>query len=331
MHLLTEDGEDRPILEREGSVDGFDLVDGKLLLIALYDMRLQELYAYAPGDDHLTRVSHFNDEALMDRYIAQPEPLRVQSEGLTIEGWVLKPIDFDPSKRYPGVLDVHGGPKTAYGPVFFHEMQLWASMGYFVFFCNPKGSDGGTNEFMDIRGHYGETDYRNLMDFTDAVCRAYPQLDPARLCVTGGSYGGFMTNWIIGHTDRFCCAASQRSIANWLSFHGASDIGNLFAADQTAANIYDSPDRLWAQSPLRYAANVRTPTLFIHGDEDYRCPLCEGLQMFAALLDRGVEARLCLFHGENHELSRAGQPKHRLRRLHEISTWFDLHAKPQEV
>lgn len=327
LHLLTKDGADRPILERDGSVDCFDVANGKALLVGFYGMRLQELYTYDPETDVLTQVSHFNDAALYGRYIAQPERLTVNSAGYEIEGWVLKPRDYDPGKRYPAVLDIHGGPKTAYGPVFFHEMQLWASEGYFVFFCNPKGSDGGTNEFMDIRGEYGKTDYVNLMDFTDAVLAAYPQIDPARVCETGGSYGGFMTNWIIGHTDRFCCVASQRSISNFLGFYGTSDIGVMFASDQAAADIYESPEKLWEQSPLAYAANVKTPTLFIHADEDYRCPLSQGLQMLASLLDRGVEARLCLFHGENHELSRAGQPKHRLRRLKEITDWFEAHAK----
>ena len=138
-----------------------------------------------------------------------------------------------------------------------------------------------------------------------------------------------MTNWIIGHTDRFCCCASQRSISNWLSFTGVSDIGNYFAPDQTGGDIYENPEKLWAQSPLKYAGNVKTPTLFIHSDEDYRCPLEQGLQMFSALIDRGVETRLCLFHGENHELSRSGKPKHRARRLEEITNWFEKYAKPE--
>ena len=236
---------------------------------------------------------------------------------------MLLPKDFDPEKRYPAVFDIHGGPKTVYGPVFYHEMQVWAGKGYFVFFCNPKGSDGRDNEFSDIFGDYGGTDYRNLMDFTDAVLEKYPQIDKKRVCETGGSYGGFMTNWIIGHTDRFCCAASQRSISNWLSFCGTSDIGVWFAPDQTRGDLYTDPGKLWEQSPLKYAGNVKTPTLFIHSDEDWRCPLEQGLQMYAALLDRGVEARMCLFHGENHELSRSGKPKHRIRRLEEITSWFD--------
>ena len=327
LHLLRPDGEDLPVFTAEGAMDCFDLAGDRLLCVGLYDMRLQELYTARLGDSALRRVSHFNDAALEGRYVAVPEPITVQSRGLEIGGWVLKPKDFDPSGQYPAVLDVHGGPKTVYGPVFYHEMQLWASMGYFVFFCNPMGSDGRDNKFMDIRGHYGDTDYQNLMDFTDAVLAKYPQIDPKRVCETGGSYGGFMTNWIIGHTDRFCCAASQRSIANWLGFYGMSDIGFYFAADQTDGDIYDSPERLWAQSPLKYAKQVKTPTLFIHSDEDYRCPMAEGLQMYAALVDRGVEARLCLFHGETHELSRSGKPRHRQRRLKEITDWFEQHAR----
>ena len=327
LHRLNPDGSDEPIFAQDGAIDCFDVDGDRFLFIGLFGMRPQELYEYSPATGNLRRVSHFNDAALEDRYVAQPERLTVRSRGYEIEGWVLKPKDYDPEKTYPGILDVHGGPKTVYGPVFYHEMQVWASMGYFVFFCNPKGSDGGTNEFMDIRGHYGDTDYVNLMDFTDAVLAAYPQIDRTRLCETGGSYGGFMTNWIIGHTDRFCCAAAQRSISNWISFYGVSDIGFYFAADQCGGNIYDDPEKLWSLSPLKYAKQVKTPTLFIHSDEDYRCPLEQGLQMYAALVDRGVEARLCLFHGENHELSRSGKPLHRLRRLQEITDWFEKHVR----
>ena len=327
LHRMDADGADTPLITKPGSIDAFDVCGDEALLIALYDMRLQELYRADLRTGEVVRISRFNDDALAGRYVAQPEPIKIQSAGASIGGWVLRPKDFDPQKRYPAVFDIHGGPKTVYGPVFYHEMQLWAGMGYFVFFCNPTGSDGRGNTFADIRGKYGTVDYQNLMDFADAVLAAYPQIDPKRVCETGGSYGGFMTNWIIGHTDRFCCAASQRSISNWLSFRGTSDIGFYFADDQNSADLYDSPELLWARSPLRYAKNVVTPTLFIHSDEDYRCPLEQGLQMYAALVDRGVEARICVFHGENHELSRSGKPKHRLRRLREITDWFEAHSR----
>ena len=332
-HLYCIDalGQSRPVVTRDGSIDCVTVspTEEKALMVAMHDGRLQELWQADLKTGKVKRLSHFNDAALRGKYIAPFRALSVESEGLTIGGWVLPPKDFDPKKTYPAVFDIHGGPKTVYGPVFYHEMQLWAGMGYFVFFCNPKGSDGRDNAFLDIFGHYGETDYRNLMDFTDAVLRAYPQIDPKRVCLTGGSYGGFMTNWIIGHTDRFCCAASQRSISNWLSFYGVSDIGYFFAPDQCHGDVFTPEGReaLLRQSPLCYAGNVTTPTLFIHSDEDYRCPMAEGIQMYTALADRGVPTRLCLFHGENHELSRSGKPAHRVRRLQEITDWFGKYSR----
>ncbi|MDD6678307.1 MAG: S9 family peptidase [Firmicutes bacterium] len=329
LYRLDPDGTSTPVLEKEGSIDciSVDESTGAVLMAAMFDQKLQELYLLEPATGEVTRQTFLNEDCLKDKYVAAPRRMVIRSCGLDIEGWVLEPKDYDSGKRYPGVLDIHGGPKTVYGSVFYHEMQLWANRGYFVFFCNPMGSDGRGNDFMDIRGAYGRTDYQNIMDFTDAVLKAYPQIDPARVAVTGGSYGGFMTNWIIGHTDRFACAASQRSISNWLSFYGASDIGYLFAEDQCGGNVFDSPEKMWEHSPLRYAGNVKTPTLFIHSDEDYRCPMAEGLQMYTALVHRGIPARLCCFHGENHELSRSGKPQHRVRRLQEITDWIEKYTK----
>jgi len=250
----------------------------------------------------------------------------VDSKGVRVDGWVLLPQDFDPAKTYPAVFDIHGGPKTVYGPIFYHEMQYWANEGWIVFFCNPTGSDGRGNAFADIRGKYGTIDYENLMDFCDGVLDAYPQIDRSRVAVTGGSYGGFMSNWILGHTDRFACIGTQRSISNWISFSGTSDIGPYFGSDQMAADLTDV-NKLWFHSPLAYAQNAKTPTLFIHSDEDYRCPLSEGMQLFTALVQKGVPARMCVFHGENHELSRGGKPLHRARRLKELTDWFTTYTK----
>ncbi|MDY3025799.1 MAG: prolyl oligopeptidase family serine peptidase, partial [Candidatus Faecivicinus sp.] len=136
-----------------------------------------------------------------------------------------------------------------------------------------------------------------------------------------------MTNWIIGHTDRFCCAATQRSISNWVSFYGTSDIGILFGEYQTDATVFDDPEKMWEQSPLKYAKNFVTPTLIIHSDCDYRCPISEGFQLYTALKERGVDSRMVIFKGENHDLSRTGKPLHRVRRLEEISKWFEKYAK----
>ena len=263
-----------------------------------------------------------------------PQYIATEREnGLVLDGWVLLPPETDGRSgggeraSLPGILNIHGGPKTVYSDVFFHEMQVWAHAGYAVFFCNPRGGDGRGNAFSDIRGQYGGIDYEDLMAFTDNVLSTFPVIDASRLGVTGGSYGGFMTNWIVGHTNRFAAAASQRSISNWTSMWGTTDIGYYFATDQTAAHPVTDQQKMWAQSPLAYADKVETPILFIHSDEDYRCWVPEAYQMFTAVKERGVDSRLCVFHGENHELSRSGTPRLRLRRLEEIQAWFDTYLQ----
>ena len=321
-HLFRlKDGTITQITDWSGSVDAFDVYGDRILCTALKDMRGQELY-----DGKGRRLSRFNDAVLRGKYVARPEYLEVPRGDYAVHGFVLKPMDYDPEKKYPVILDVHGGPKTVYGPVFCHEMQYWAGKGYFVIFCNPTGSDG-RGPFMDIRGRYGTVDFEDIMAFCDAALEAWPAMDANEMFEAGGSYGGFMTNWIIGHTDRFRACASQRSISDWFSFWGVSDIGVAFTEDQCAANPWTDREKLWEQSPLKYADRVRTPTLFIHSFEDYRCPIDQGYQMFTALVARGVESKIVCFRGENHELSRSGKPSHRLKRLQEITGWFDSHRK----
>ena len=317
-----EGGKITPVTDQEGSVDGFDISKtGEILTVALYGMRPQEIYDAAGK-----QLSHFNQKALAGKYVAQPEILNFETAGHEVHGFVLKPFGFEKGKKYPAVLDIHGGPKTVYGPVFYHEMQYWASLGYFVIFCNPTGSDG-RGSFMDIREKYGTVDYEDIMAFCDAALAAYPEMDEDNFFETGGSYGGFMTNWIIGHTDGFRACAPQRSISNWFSMCGVSDIGYDFTQDQTGGNIWTAPELMWRQSPLKYARACKTPTLFIHSFEDYRCPIDQGYQMFSALLRNGVESKMVCFKGENHELSRSGKPKHRIKRLNEITQWFEKHRQ----
>ena len=284
------------------------------------------MYIGPDGSENV--LTEFNSGICEEYEYSAPEALNfVNSEGREIAGWVIRPAGFEPGKKYPAILDIHGGPKTVYGSCYFHEMQLWASRGFAVMFCNPTGGDGGGDEFADIRGQYGRQDFADLMQFVDTALKRCDFIDAERLGVTGGSYGGFMTNWIIGHTGRFKCAASQRSIANWTSFHNTSDIGWYFAEDQVGGSPWNGLEKIWAQSPLKYADRVTTPTLFLHSDEDYRCPLSEGLQMFYAVREHGVESRLCIFHGENHELSRSGKPENRIRRLREITEWMEHYLK----
>lgn len=250
-----------------------------------------------------------------------------ESNGDKLRGYVLLPTDFDPDKKYPTLLSVHGGPKTEFSDIFHHEHQVFANDGYIIIYTNPHGASGNGVEFSDIRGKYGHIDYEDLMNFTDEAIKRYPQIDTENMGVYGGSYGGFMTNWIISHTDRFKAANAQRCISNWISFYGVSDIGYYFATDQTDADPWDSLDQMWELSPLKHAKNVKTPTLFIHSDEDHRCPLEQALQMYTRIKLNGVESKMYIFHGENHELSRSGKPKGRIKRLTEIKSWFDGHLK----
>lgn len=324
LNTLDINGEERVLTKANGSVDTYAIAGDDIYFIGLRGLRLQELYLLK--DEEEIQLTKFNENIIESKKLSIPEKFDIVNDGIEIEGWVLKPTDYEEGKEYPAILDINGGPKTVYGDVFYHEMQVWANMGYFVFFCNPRGGDGRGNEFADIRGKYGIVDYDDLMKFTDEVLKAYP-IDRSRVGVTGGSYGGFMTNWIIGHTDRFACAASQRSIANWFSKFGTTDIGYYFNVDQNASSPWENPEKLWWHSPMKYADKVKTPTLFIHSEEDYRCWLTEGIQMFTSLKYHGVPARLCMFRGENHELSRSGKPRHRVKRLEEMTNWFELYLK----
>lgn len=326
INRIDINGNMEKITSGKGSADGISVYGENILFIGMKSSKLQELFK--KEKDTEKQITEFNEWIQTERKISVPEKISVETEpGVIIEGWIIKPADFDENKKYPAILDIHGGPKTVYGTVFFNEMQYWASEGYAVFFCNPRGSDGRGNEFADIRGKYGTIDYEDIMKFTDEVLKSCNFIDAERIGVTGGSYGGFMTNWIIGHTHRFKAAASQRSISNWISKFCTTDIGYFFVEDQNSATPWNNQEKLWEHSPLKYADKVKTPTLFLHSEEDYRCWIAEGIQMFTALKLHGIESRLCMFRGENHELSRSGKPKHKLRRLKEITDWFDKYLK----
>ena len=301
-----------------------------VFLIGMQQDGTQELYRRKDGK--LEKLSSFNKEYMDAHETARSEHFTFcDREGTEIDGFVLYPPEFDPEKTYPAILSVHGGPRSAYGQGFFHEFQYWAGLGYIVFFCNPPGSSGKGDAFADILGDkFGVRDYNAVMDFTDEVLKRVPQIDPKRVAMTGGSYGGFMANWIIGHTDRFAAVASCRSISNYVSKLLSTDIGFYHNLSQMGCDPWSDPKKLWEHSPLAYADKVKTPTLFIQSDQDYRCWMGDAVQMLQALLMHGVPARMCLFHGENHELSRSGKPKHRIRRIREITEWFDKYLGREE-
>ena len=269
--------------------------------------RLPEIYRWRDGQ--VTQLSHQNDE-LYDTYsFSVPEPLCVEDGSDKVYGWVMKPVEYEPGKKYPGILNIHGGPHGCYNDIFTCEHQRWANEGYFVFFCNPRGSTTYGVDFMNVTGRLGEEDFHNVMAFTDAVLEAYPDLDPERLAITGQSYGGFMTSWAVGHTDRFKAAAARMSPINWISMHGTS-VERWYGDRVVAATPWTDLDALWRQSPLRYADRVTTPTLFIQHEKDQYCPLEQAQQMFVALLERGVDTRLMVNRGCGHGGRRVSQLLH---------------------
>ncbi len=291
-----------------------------------------EIYYLSMGRGSLSELKKKgSDKTLIENKVESKvsniETFKFKSNGDSLTGFILLPSKFDENKKYPTLLSVHGGPKTEFGDIFHHEHQVFANDGYIVIYTNPHGSSGNGVKFSDIRGKYGDTDYKDLMTFVDTAIEKYPQIDTENMGVYGGSYGGFMTNWTIGHTDRFKAACAQRSISNWTSFYGVSDIGYYFGSDQTDANPWENLDKMWEESPIKYADKAKTPTLFIHSDEDYRCPLEQGLQMYTKLKLNGIDTKMYVFHGENHELSRSGKPHARIKRLKEIKKWFNGYLK----
>ncbi|TSA87306.1 S9 family peptidase [Deinococcus detaillensis] len=259
-----------------------------------------------------------------DFALSTPKRIAFTNELGEGEGWVLMPAG---TQSAPALLNIHGGPHTAYGHGFMHEFQLMAARGYAVCYSNPRGSVGyGQAWTSDIFGRWGGIDAEDVLNFFDR-CLAELPLDSSRTAVMGGSYGGFMTNWLTSHTPRFQAAVTDRCICNLISFGGTSDIGMRFWDDELGGNFHRSADtdKLWAMSPLKYVEEVKTPTLIIHSVLDHRCPIEQAEQWFTALRLQGVETRFVRFPEENHELSRSGRPDRRAVRLEEYLAWLDRH------
>ncbi len=254
--------------------------------------------------------------------VSEPERFWFKSvKDWEIQGWYVPPVDT--ASDHPAILYIHGGPQVSYGESFFHEMQALAAQGYGVIMLNPRGGSGYGQDFVaSILNNYGDEDYQDLMNGLEYVLGQHPEINKEALYVAGGSYGGFMTNWIVTHTNRFRAAVTQRSISNWLSFYGASDIGPAFVEFQLGRDLSQA-DELWQMSPLAHAENAKTPLLVIHGEQDLRCPLEQGQQMYIAMKKQRVETRFVTFPDSSHGLSREGLPNLRIERLQEIMDWFE--------
>lgn len=266
-----------------------------------------------------------NAELLTGLTISHPERFTAQAEGgPPVDAWIVKPLGFRDGETFPAVVNIHGGPALMYTSGFFFEFQVLAAQGYAVVYGNPRGSHGYGEDFCRaIKYVWGGVDYDDVMAITDAALRQYPWIDPNKLGVAGGSYGGFLTNWIVGHTDRFAAAVTGRSIADWRSAIGSGDLGTF-----RFKRVHDVPfweDNSWyeQQSPITYVANVRTPILIEHQQEDHRCTIDQAYMWYSAIkyLNQ-APTRMVIYPGEAHGMSRTGKPWHRVHRLQEVTAWF---------
>jgi dipeptidyl aminopeptidase/acylaminoacyl peptidase len=315
-------------------ISGFsaDASAGRVALIATTHTRPAEIATLDLPKAGEPRLLTDHNRAYCESYqIGEPEELWVETApGVKVQGWILKPFGFESGKKYPAVLEIHGGPHMMYGHAFFHEMQLLAARGNVVIWMNPQGSQGYGEAFTKaIWKDWGGPDYVDLMKVTDHLV-SLPYVDGTRLGVTGGSYGGFMTNWIVGHTDRFRAGVTQRSVVNLYSMYGSSDYGYDLGGEIASGKPWDDEAtalHYLRMSPIHYVRNMKTPLLIVHSEEDHRCPVSQAEELFTALKVLKQEVEFVRFEGESHGLSRGGRPQNRLERLNRIAGWFERHLK----
>jgi dipeptidyl aminopeptidase/acylaminoacyl peptidase len=297
--------------------------DGRLVGLVSDPTHPYEVVAVENGVER--RLTHENDALLETLALSAAEPFEVtSSDGERVHGWVMKPFGFSERKKWPLILQVHGGPETMYAATFMHEFQVLAACGYAVVLTNPRGSRGYGEAFnARIFADWGNQDAADLMAAVDHVSQ-WKWVDSSRLGVTGGSYGGFMTAWLVGHTRRFKAAVSQRGLYNFASFYGTSDIGPWFGEYVLGGPVYECEALYRERSPLTYAAQMRTPLLLIHSENDLRCPIEQAEQLFVHLRRMGkTPVEMVRFPEESHNLSRSGRPDRRVERLERIAGWFD--------
>jgi len=285
---------------------------------------LDDLYVADLNGGNEKQITHLNAAFYKNVGLVPVERMPFKgADGWDVDGFFMKPVGWQAGRKYPMILTIHGGPAGQFGFDWYHEFQVYAAHGWAVFFTNPRGSTGYGEKFeRGIELNWGGKDYIDVMNGVDAALARYPWIDKDRLGVTGGSYGGFMTNWIVSHTNRFKAAVTLRSISNFVSDDGTRD-GAYGHADDFTGDIFDRFDLYWNASPLKYAKNVKTPTLVLHSDNDFRVPIEQGEQWFRALQHFGVPSEIVFFPRENHNLTRTGEPKHLVESINWQVYWFE--------
>ncbi|MCH7661451.1 MAG: S9 family peptidase [Euryarchaeota archaeon] len=333
LRRVSNDGSGEPeLVASEGEIDGFNPgADAVAITKSEWD-HPGDVFVSTPAGAETNQLTRVNSEYLTDRAVAQPEEIRFESGAHEIQGWLLTPPDMEDDKTYPLVVEIHGGPHAMWGTsgTMWHEFQTLAARGYVVFWCNPRGSTGYGEEFMgSIERDWGEITMNDVLAGADAVCdREY--VDETNQFVTGGSFGGYMTGWIVGHTDRFRGAVAQRGVYDLSSFYGSTDAFKLVEWD-FGTEPWDEPEFLWEHSPVAYASEVTTPTLVMHADNDFRVPVNNGEMFYLFMKKNGVETRLVRYPREGHELSRSGEPGHVVDRIERLVRWFDGYSEHHDA
>lgn len=338
LHFVTRSGGDRHLFrvaavggavapvtrgERQLASVSFSAQGNVMAYTATDAITPTEMYVARGDGTGEVRATNFNDGWLDRVALERPERLTWRvSDSTEIEGWVVKPVGYRPGQKYPLVLKIHGGPHSAYGNTFFPTFHVLSAAGFFVLYANPRGSNGYGNAFeFSTRGQWGLMDSEDFLSGIDAALAKYPDVDPELLGVSGGSYGGFMTNWLTATTDVFQAAATSRSITNWESWWGSSDAQRLTEFEFFGAP-WERRDLYRRLSPISYVENVTAPTLIIHSEKDYRTPIGDGEQWYMALKRQGVPVEMVRYPRSSHGLSRTGEPWLLVDRLERIRSWF---------
>ena len=309
-------------------ISGYDARDGKVARTGSTAPNLAELEVDGK------RLTAIGKEFASGRDLPQPERFTATSkDGSEVEAWIARPAGFEEGKTYPALLNIHGGPFTQYGNGFFDETQVYAGGGYAVIYANPRGSSGYAEAWGraimgpgELGPGWGSVDYEDLMAVVDTAVERYGFIDPERLGVLGGSYGGFMTSWIVSHTNRFKAAISERAVNNLVSMYGSSDVGWVFKGYH-GDFVHDAVDKYLEISPWTYAKQIETPLLILHSENDLRCNIEQAEMLFTTLRLLGKEVEFVRFPAESHELTRSGNPVHRVQRFELVLEWFDRYLK----
>jgi len=331
LKRISSDGKDMIDIIGEGGALGVFSFDKEQKYLAYFYGTMHDtpqVHLREIGSSTVRYLTHINREIFASIKLPKVEEVWYKgADGNNLQGWIMFPPNFDPNKKYPSILEIHGGPWLQYGKFFTHEFNYLASNGYVVYFTNPRGGQGyGEKHSKAIWGAFGGADYDDLMAFTNLVAKK-PYIDTKRMGVTGGSYGGYMTLWIIGHTNRFKSAVAQRVVSNWVSMWGSSDFNWIFQSWAKSGSPQDGIKNMWDMSPVKYLGDCKTPTLVIHSENDLRCPIEQGEQAFVALKRVGVDAEFVRFPDEPHGLSRTGRTDRRIVRLNHILRWMDKYLK----